>query len=157
LFILLLVYFSEEYFLILKCENILIYIFKMHRVHLESDTCDDLKAFERRLMEIIACMQPAAKKWRAILAVVLSCLVVSSCLWLADPHLSEENLIDSLKRNTFFSASFVVMIILLLCGIHRRVVAPSIMAARCRSVLAEFNLSCDDNGKLKLKIHPYSP
>ncbi|KRZ73500.1 Bone morphogenetic protein 5 [Trichinella papuae] len=116
----------------------------MHRVHLESDTCDDLKAFERRLMEIIACMQPAAKRWRAILAVVLSCLVVSSCLWLADPHLSEENLIDSLKRNTFFSASFIMMIILLLCGVHRRVVAPSIIAARCRSVLAEFNLSCDD-------------
>uniref|UniRef100_UPI0031F5DB13 CTD nuclear envelope phosphatase 1,Nuclear envelope phosphatase-regulatory subunit 1 n=1 Tax=Homo sapiens TaxID=9606 RepID=UPI0031F5DB13 len=33
--------------------------------------------------------------------------------------------------------------------------APSIIAARCRTVLAEYNMSCDDTGKLILKPRPH--
>ncbi|KOB69771.1 Uncharacterized protein OBRU01_16355, partial [Operophtera brumata] len=31
---------------------------------LEQTACDDLKAFERRLTEVIGCLQPATMRWR---------------------------------------------------------------------------------------------
>ena len=39
-------------------------------------------------------------------------------------------------------------------GIHKRVVAPSIICSRTRQVLADFNMWCDDTGKLVLKPRP---
>ncbi|KAG8040638.1 hypothetical protein G9C98_002634 [Cotesia typhae] len=66
----------------------------------------DLKAFERRLTEVIASLQPSTLRWR---------------------------------------------IILFMLGVHGRVIAPSIITQRARSVLRDFNMSCDDTGKLILK------
>ena len=45
----------------------------------------------------------------------------------------------------------IVSVVLFLLGIHRRVIAPSIVTQRARSVLGDFNMSCDDTGKLILK------
>lgn len=42
-------------------------------------------------------------------------------------------------------------VILFMMGVHRRVIAPSIITQRARSVLGDFNMSCDDTGKLILK------
>lgn len=33
--------------------------------HCNSNTFTDLKAFERRLTEVIACLQPATTRWRS--------------------------------------------------------------------------------------------
>ncbi|VVD03263.1 unnamed protein product [Leptidea sinapis] len=55
---------------------------------LEQTACDavltDLKAFERRLTEVIACLQPATTRWRS--DCIGNCVVVYSysCLALAD-------------------------------------------------------------------------
>lgn len=43
---------------------------------------------------------------------------------------------------------------LFLFGIHKRVMAPSIIASRTRIVLSDFNMSCDETGKLILKPRP---
>ncbi|KAB0350330.1 hypothetical protein FD755_005912, partial [Muntiacus reevesi] len=50
----------------------------------------------------------------------------------------------SLWNHPFFTISCITLIGLFFAGIHKRVVAPSIIAARCRTVLAEYNMSCDD-------------
>ena len=44
--------------------------------------------------------------------------------------------------------------LLFLAGIHKRVVAPSIITERTRLVLADFNMSCDETGTLILKPRP---
>ncbi|XP_035507772.1 nuclear envelope phosphatase-regulatory subunit 1 [Morone saxatilis] len=61
---------------------------------------------------------------------------------------------SSLWNHPFFTISCITLIALFFAGIHKRVVAPSIIAARCRTVLAEYNMSCDDTGKLILKPRP---
>ncbi|RLW01197.1 hypothetical protein DV515_00008264 [Chloebia gouldiae] len=50
------------------------------------DQAEDLKAFERRLTEYIACLQPATGRWRMILIVVSVCTATGAWNWLIDPE-----------------------------------------------------------------------
>ncbi|KAK7789012.1 hypothetical protein R5R35_012698 [Gryllus longicercus] len=109
---------------------------------LEQTACEDLKAFERRLTEVIACLQPSTTRWRR------------AWHWLTDPHTSAVSFTQSLWNHPFFALASVSLVILFICGIHKRVMAPSIITARTRSVLGDFNMSCDDTGKLILKPRP---
>uniref|UniRef100_A0A674MA59 Nuclear envelope phosphatase-regulatory subunit 1 n=1 Tax=Takifugu rubripes TaxID=31033 RepID=A0A674MA59_TAKRU len=108
----------------------------------------DLKAFERRLTEYVSCLQPATGRWRMILLVVSVCTATGAWNWLIDP---EGPLPDSQESPTETERTLIA---LFFAGIHKRVVAPSIIAAHCRTVLAEYNMSCDDTGKLILKPRP---
>uniref|UniRef100_A0AAR2L419 Nuclear envelope phosphatase-regulatory subunit 1 n=1 Tax=Pygocentrus nattereri TaxID=42514 RepID=A0AAR2L419_PYGNA len=116
---------------------------------------DDLKAFERRLTEYVSCLQPATGRWRMILIVVSVCTATGAWNWLIDPDTQKVSFFSSLWNHPFFTISCVTLIGLFFAGIHKRVVAPSIIAARCRTVLAEYNMSCDDTGKLILKPRPH--
>ncbi|XP_054245520.1 nuclear envelope phosphatase-regulatory subunit 1 isoform X2 [Indicator indicator] len=118
-------------------------------------SCQDLKAFERRLTEYIACLQPATGRWRMILIVVSVCTATGAWNWLIDPETQKVSFFTSLWNHPFFTISCITLIGLFFAGIHKRVVAPSIIAARCRTVLAEYNMSCDDTGKLILKPRPH--
>uniref|UniRef100_A0A674N0W4 Nuclear envelope phosphatase-regulatory subunit 1 n=1 Tax=Takifugu rubripes TaxID=31033 RepID=A0A674N0W4_TAKRU len=106
----------------------------------------DLKAFERRLTEYVSCLQPATGRWRMILLVVSVCTATGAWNWLIDPEQKEQRRRIEEQQRTLIALFFA--------GIHKRVVAPSIIAARCRTVLAEYNMSCDDTGKLILKPRP---
>ncbi|XP_031704658.1 nuclear envelope phosphatase-regulatory subunit 1 [Anarrhichthys ocellatus] len=70
------------------------------------------------------------------------------------PAETKVSFFSSLWNHPFFTISCITLIALFFAGIHKRVVAPSIIAARCRTVLAEYNMSCDDTGKLILKPRP---
>ncbi|XP_036067217.1 nuclear envelope phosphatase-regulatory subunit 1 isoform X3 [Oryzias melastigma] len=110
-----------------------------------------------------------------ILIVVSVCTATGAWNWLIDPdtqkvRISEQatqtvtcmqskaddgvSFLSSLWNHPFFTISCITLIALFFAGIHKRVVAPSIIAARCRTVLAEYNMSCDDTGKLILKPRP---
>ncbi|XP_077687177.1 nuclear envelope phosphatase-regulatory subunit 1 [Eretmochelys imbricata] len=119
------------------------------------EQAEDLKAFERRLTEYIACLQPATGRWRMILIVVSVCTATGAWNWLIDPETQKVSFFTSLWNHPFFTISCITLIGLFFAGIHKRVVAPSIIAARCRTVLAEYNMSCDDTGKLILKPRPH--
>ncbi|XP_053127009.1 nuclear envelope phosphatase-regulatory subunit 1 isoform X2 [Hemicordylus capensis] len=108
------------------------------------EQAEDLKAFERRLTEYIACLQPATGRWRIILIVVSVCTATGAWNWLIDPETQKVSFFTSLWNHPFFTISCITLIGLFFAGIHKRVVAPSIIAARCRTVLAEYNMSCDD-------------
>ncbi|CAN0366357.1 nuclear envelope phosphatase-regulatory subunit 1 isoform X2 [Petromyzon marinus] len=118
------------------------------------EQAEDLKAFERRLTEIISCLQPATGRWRMVLIVVSVCTATGAWNWITDPETQQVAFLVSLWNHSFFTVSCIVLIGLFLAGIHKRVVAPSIIAERCRTVLAEYNMSCDDTGKLILKPRP---
>lgn len=49
---------------------------------------------------------------------------------------------------------FFFAVFLFVMGIHKLVIAPQILTSRTRSVLSDFNMSCDDTGKLILKPRP---
>lgn len=156
----------------------------------------DLKAFERRLTEIVQFLQPPTTQWRVLLAAVVLCVVsgawkvpasrsvrpspqwranhsrvyfhvyltvlswnfpclpVGANMWLFDPETSRISLSASLRNHWFFSMSVFALIALFVCGVHRRVVMPAIVIQRARNVLEEFNMNCDDTGRLILKPRP---
>ena len=112
---------------------------------MEQSTTDDLRAFERRLVEVIHHMQPAAGRWRVLL--LTTCI---SCVYFAyycatdpatyevrdecccfDAHIIlQDHITDSLQRHMFFTVSMALLVILLCLGIHQKIMAPSITAAR---------------------------
>ena len=55
----------------------------------EQVACEDLKAFERRLTEIISSAQPSAIRWRLVLVIASVCVAVGAVYWLGDPKTAE--------------------------------------------------------------------
>nr|XP_015223916.1 PREDICTED: nuclear envelope phosphatase-regulatory subunit 1 [Lepisosteus oculatus] len=136
------------------------------------EQAEDLKAFERRLTEYVSCLQPATGRWRSeylhspdmfseAVSESPSCFSKNSFeffklnLFLSFSCVLQVSFFTSLWNHPFFTISCITLIGLFFAGIHKRVVAPSIIAARCRTVLAEYNMSCDDTGKLILKPRPH--
>jgi len=124
--------------------------------NLEQVACDDLKAFERRLTEIIASSHPSARRWRVCLLIVSICTAVGAFYWLSDPSTAQVSFLESMWLHPIFSLSTLLMVLLFLVGVHRRVVAPSIIVNRTREVLFDFSMDCDDFGRLILKPRPAS-
>lgn len=109
---------------------------------------EDLKAFERRLTEILACYRPKANRWRTVLLLALLTTSITAFQWLSDPQTEQISLYESLGKHWFFATNFLGLIILFITGIHKKVIAPTIIVLRIRSVLENFNMSCDYNGRL---------
>ncbi|XP_058062427.1 nuclear envelope phosphatase-regulatory subunit 1 homolog isoform X1 [Anopheles bellator] len=120
----------------------------------ETSACEDLKAFERRLTEVIACLQPPTLRWRLLLGVTSLVTFVGAFYWLTDPRTSIVPLIESLLNHSVFTISTVILLLLFVFGIHKLVIAPQIITLRTRNVLAEFNMSCDETGKLIVRPRP---
>lgn len=116
-----------------------------------NQTNEDLKAFERRLTEIIACYQPQTKKWRILLLITTLTTSLTAFQWLSDPETQQIPFLQSLTNHLFFTFNCLCLIILFIFGIHRKVVAPGIIVSRIKLVLENFNMSCDQNGRLILK------
>lgn len=111
----------------------------------------DLKAFEQRLTEVVGYLRPYAWRWTVVLIVIAVCTTCGAWYWLLDEETSKVSFLQSLRNHPFFACSGSSLIILFMGGIHKRVISPAIITARCRNVLANFNMSCDDTGKLILK------
>lgn len=121
---------------------------------MEQVACEDLKAFERRLTEIISSAGPSAMRWRVILLISSICVAIGAFYWISDPITAEVSFFTSIQNHTFFSVSTILLLVLLCLGAHRRVVAPSIFVGRTREVLFDFAMDCDETGKLILKPRP---
>lgn len=112
---------------------------------------DDLKAFERRLIEIIACYKPQTKRWRIIFLIVTLTTSITAFQWLIDPQTQQVSSIESLNNHPLFSLNLIVLLILFALGVHRKVFAPAIIVSRIKRVLKNYNMSCDRTGRLILK------
>ncbi|XP_037777891.1 nuclear envelope phosphatase-regulatory subunit 1 homolog isoform X1 [Penaeus monodon] len=131
---------------------------------LEHTACEDLKAFERRLTEVINRLQPSTVRWRmttlnrpcisVVLTVAALSTVFGAYLWLTDPITHSQTVAQSLISHLFFTFAAFSLVLLFIVGIHKKVVFPSIITSRTRIVLSDFNMSCDDTGKLILKPRP---
>ncbi|XP_063587105.1 nuclear envelope phosphatase-regulatory subunit 1 homolog isoform X2 [Penaeus indicus] len=121
---------------------------------LEQTACEDLKAFERRLTEVINRFQPSTVRWRMVLTVAVLSTAFGAYLLLTDPITHSATLPQSLINHLFFTVAVFSLVLLFIVGIHKKVVFPSIITSRTRIVLSDFNMSCDDTGKLILKPRP---
>ncbi|XP_055843085.1 nuclear envelope phosphatase-regulatory subunit 1 homolog isoform X1 [Episyrphus balteatus] len=124
---------------------------------MEPSACEgnqNLKAFERRLTEVVSSYRPSTLRWRIVLAVISMCTAIGAWYWLRDPKTSVVPLTESLLIHPVFSFATLTLILLFLFGIHKLVIAPQIITSRMRLVLGDFNMSCDDTGKLILKPRP---
>jgi len=113
---------------------------------------EDLMAFENRLTEIVENTKPSAIKWKAIFYSVSTFTLISAYFWVTDPTTYIVTLRMSLVNHPIFSCFLFLFILLFLTGITRRMAITSIIITRCREVLSDFNITCDDKGKLIL--HP---
>ncbi|XP_020713868.1 nuclear envelope phosphatase-regulatory subunit 1 homolog isoform X1 [Ceratitis capitata] len=139
---------------------------------MEPSACEDLKAFERRLTEVVSSYGPSTLRWRSknffcivnvyltnicftvVLATISICTAIGAYYWLRDPRTSIVPLIESLLLHPMFTVATMMLVILFIMGIHKLVFAPKIITTRMRTVLSDFNMSCDDTGKLILKPRP---
>ncbi|CAF3314216.1 unnamed protein product [Rotaria socialis] len=142
------------------------------------DQADDLKAFERRMIEIVSSLQPSIWLWRFILLVLvlvtfITCyalMVDLSFSWpsspssITTPPITKELkndksyssifLFNLFRKEIYFTFSFGLLIFTFLFGIHRKMFASSIIIARFRYILADYNMSCDPTGRLVIKPRP---
>ncbi len=134
------------------------------------DQADDLKAFERRMIEIVSSLQPSIWRWRVILLILVVVTLLAFYALITDESStklstvnksSDNSFLSSLYSNVFrkqiyFSVSFSLLIFAFLFGIHRKMFSSSIIIARFRYILADYNMSCDSDGRLILKPRPTS-
>ncbi|XP_017957821.1 nuclear envelope phosphatase-regulatory subunit 1 homolog [Drosophila navojoa] len=119
---------------------------------MEPSACEDLKAFERRLTEVVSSYRPPTNRWRIILSALSVCTAISAWYWLKDPRTTVVPLTESLWIHPIFTVATVTLIILFIFGIQKLVVAPQIITSRTRSVLTDFALDLEPHtGKLILK------
>lgn len=86
----------------------------------------DLKAFERRLTEVLACLQPNCLRWRIVLCMVTLISGISAFFWLRDPKTSIVPFFDSLLNHYIFTTSALTLITLFCYGIHKLVISPQV-------------------------------
>ncbi|CAF1087082.1 unnamed protein product [Rotaria sp. Silwood1] len=142
------------------------------------DQADDLKAFERRMNEIISSLQPSIWRWRFILLILVSVTLITFYILITDVSLSfssstlsitTKSITNDIKndksyilillsylfrKELYFSFAFGLLIFAFLFGIHRKMFASSIIIARFRYILADYNMSCDRDGRLIIKPRP---
>lgn len=127
------------------------------------DQADDLKAFERRMMEIVSSLQPSIWRWRVILLILIVSTSLAFYIFLTDQSttVSQSNDQQSFLSNFFrgqiyFLLSLSLLVFAFFFGIHRKIFSSSIIIARFRYILADYNMSCDFDGRLILKPRPTS-
>lgn len=135
------------------------------------DQADDLKAFERRMIEIVSSLQPSIWRWRVILFILVVVTLLTFYALITDDSSSTSSLVNQSSDNSFlstiyshlfckkiyFSISISFLIFAFLFGIHRKMFSSSIIIARFRYILADYNMSCDSDGRLIIKPRPTPP
>jgi hypothetical protein len=132
------------------------------------DQADDLKAFERRMIEIVSSLQPSIWRWRVILLILVVVTLLAFYALITDESSTKipttvnkssdkSSLYSNLfRKQIYFSVSFSLLIFAFLFGIHRKMFSSSKIIARFRYILADYNMSCDYDGRLILKPRPTS-
>ncbi|CAF1423695.1 unnamed protein product [Adineta ricciae] len=147
------------------------------------DPADDLKAFERRTTEIISSLRPSTWRWRLLFVILILTNLITLLNWICDftfpsffkpsvttpvslselPTTPLNDLSSSylfsciskiLRKDIAFFISFSLLIFAFLFGIHRKIFISSIIITRIRSILKDYNMSCDTDGRLILKPRP---
>ena len=112
----------------------------------------DLQAFERRITKAVQYLEPKSYRWRILLTLSVLFVLVSGYSFITNIQLgSDFSVIMALYENKIFGLALVFLGLLVVTGAHKRANTSAIVLARNRLVLLEYNLSCNDKGKLIIK------
>lgn len=117
----------------------------------KADNYEDLRAFERRLTEVVSSYRPLTLRWRIILSLVTKFTIIGACSWLGDPRTTVVPLTQSLWSHPMFSVAALSVILLVVLGKHKLIFAEKVIAKRTNEVLRIYNMGCDHTGKLRLR------
>uniref|UniRef100_A0A0N4ZN73 Transmembrane protein 188 n=1 Tax=Parastrongyloides trichosuri TaxID=131310 RepID=A0A0N4ZN73_PARTI len=109
----------------------------------------DMVYFDRRLNEIIYHKRRKAIRWRVVLMVSSLLTAYGAWFWMTDPTIRSTPVFESLGNHSIFCFSLSLLFFLFVfLRIHQRIVGSSIVASRCRRILTQYCLDCNDEGKL---------
>ncbi|XP_020806705.1 nuclear envelope phosphatase-regulatory subunit 1 homolog [Drosophila serrata] len=111
---------------------------------------EDLRAFERRLTEVVASYRILTLRWRIILILLANLMIIGAYSWLEDLHTSLP-FTQSIRSHPVFSVAALLFTLLIFLGKQKLIFAGKIMAIRTNGVLEIFNMECNEVGKLKMK------
>ncbi|KAH8290891.1 hypothetical protein KR054_006859 [Drosophila jambulina] len=111
----------------------------------------DLRAFERRLTEVMSSHRILNLRWRIILTLLANLTIIIAYSWLEDPQTKTVSLTQSLRSHPVFSLAALMIIFLAFLGKQKLLFAGKVMAKRTNKVLRTFNMGCDEEGKLKIR------
>ncbi|KAL5466728.1 hypothetical protein EMCRGX_G030876 [Ephydatia muelleri] len=114
------------------------------------EQAEDLKAFEQRLTECVTHIKGQSRKWRVLLSMLSVCTAAFVINWWMDNSIYETYW-DVLAAHKGMVAMIVVLFSFYVFGILDKYTAPQIVTSRCRKVLHDYSMSCDDHGKVILK------
>ena len=137
----------------------------------QGEQADDLKAFERRMTEIVSSLQPSIWRWRMILLILVFLTSMTFYILITDFSFSTTTTISTnelpseptkfsqmiskiFRKEISFSIALGLLIFAFLFGIHRKIFASSIIVSRFRYVLRDYSMSCDPKGRLIIKPRP---
>lgn len=92
--------------------------------------------------------------WRWIFSIISVFAAYGAFQWVSDPVTFQVPFTTSLYNHLFFTTMFLSFMFLMLYGILHKMFASRKIVDRVRSVLTDFNMSCDENGRLILNARP---
>lgn len=112
----------------------------------------DMKAFERRITKAVQYLEPKSYRWRILLVLSVTFVVISGYSFITNIQLDQNfSIISALYENKVFAIALFFLGLLVVTGAHKRANTSAIILARNRQVLLEYNLSCNDKGKMIIK------
>ncbi|XP_034665353.1 uncharacterized protein LOC117899453 [Drosophila subobscura] len=103
---------------------------------MDKQTFEDLKAFERRLGEIVSSRRQTAQYWRPIVLGEIVCSVICALFLLDNPH------------NISYLSMMLLLALLVPIFYGIKLLEKKIILGRYRMVLNEYALDVSEDGKL---------
>ncbi|XP_065913680.1 nuclear envelope phosphatase-regulatory subunit 1-like isoform X2 [Dysidea avara] len=109
---------------------------------------EDLKAFENRLIECVTHVGRKTRVWKVLCATLST--FASLWAWIQDGS-SYSSYMEMIQTHWWLVTNLLFMVVLYLLGACDKYSAPKLISKRCKAVLHDYNMSCDERGKLILK------
>ncbi|KAH8339539.1 hypothetical protein KR074_004868 [Drosophila pseudoananassae] len=111
---------------------------------------EDLRAFERRLGEMVASEKPSKCRGGLLMGAIATCTAVGSCHLLEEARESSSLVFRALASQGAFVISMTSLVLLLIFGFKRVSRKDMPILRNLRSILGIFRMQCDDDGHLIL-------
>ncbi|XP_016944284.2 nuclear envelope phosphatase-regulatory subunit 1 homolog [Drosophila suzukii] len=115
---------------------------------MEDTEAEDLRAFERRLVEVVTTEKSNTFRWRLVLGAIFACSAISACHWMRDAKDSESLVFRILSSHSAFALSVATVCLLIMYGFNHAAKQDPAILRNTREMLSPFRLNCDNKGRL---------
>ncbi|KAH8361275.1 hypothetical protein KR084_008386 [Drosophila pseudotakahashii] len=115
---------------------------------MEDPEAEDLRAFERRLAEVVTTENTSSFRWRLVLGAIFACSAISACHWMRVAKESESLVFRILSSHSAFAFSLATVCLLIMYGFNHAAKQDPAILRDTREMLTPFRLNCDNQGRL---------